>query len=82
MKRASRAIPSLISEGWAKRRQVKEFKKYLRNSIGECNEMMNHLKQAEAFKYLDEKRTKELIERYDRVAAKLAKLKETWRNFE
>ena len=27
MKRASRGIPSLIAEGWAKRRQTKGFKK-------------------------------------------------------
>ena len=50
--RASRGIPSLIAESWAKRRQVKAFKKYLRDAIGECNEMMNHIKQAELFGYV------------------------------
>ena len=80
-KRASRAIPSLIAEGWAKRRQVREFQKYLRDAMGESNEMMNHLKQAEAFGHLEAKKAKDLIERYDRLSAKLSKLKDTWQNF-
>ena len=29
MKRASRAVPSLIAEGWQKRKMIKEFRKYL-----------------------------------------------------
>ena len=82
MHRASRGIPSLISEGWAKRRQVKEFKKYLRDAVGESNEMMNHVKQAELFSYISKDSAKELIEKYDKIAAKIFKLKDSWKNFE
>lgn len=81
MKRASRAIPSLIAESWAKRRLVKEFKKYLRDAIGEANEMMNHLEQSRLFGYVKNDQAKHLIERYDKVAAKLSKLKDGWRVF-
>lgn len=81
MKRASRAVPSLIAEGWQKRKMIKEFKKYLRDASGECNEMMNHLKQAEAFEYLNESKTKELIQRYDILSAKIYKLNQNWQNF-
>lgn len=82
MNRASRGIPSLIAEGWAKRRQVKEFQKYLRDGVGECNEMMNHVKQASLFKYLSADKANDLVKRYDILAAKICKLKNNWKNFE
>lgn len=78
MKRASRGIPSLIAEGWVKRNLIKEFRKYLRDAIGEANEMMSHLEQTQLFRYLNEKKATELIERYDKLAAKLSKLKDNW----
>lgn len=80
--RASRAAPSLIAKSWAKRRQVRAFKKYLRDAIGECNEMMNRVKQAELFGCIQRERAADLIERYDRLASKIHKLKDSWRNFE
>ena len=81
MKRASRAVPSLIAEGWAKRRQTKEFKKYIRNVIGEANEMMSHIEQSRMFSYIKEKKANELIERYDQLAEKLHSLKDKWQNY-
>ena len=81
MKRASRGIPSLIAEGWAKRKQIKEFRKYLRDAIGEANEMMNHLKQATIFGYIKSDKAKNLIERYSKLGAKLCNLKDNWQNF-
>jgi len=81
MRRASRSIPSLISEGWAKRKQIKEFRKYMRDAIGETNEMMNHLGQSRLFGYIEDTKAKEIIEQYDKLAAKLFKLKDNWQNF-
>lgn len=81
MKRASRTVPSLIAEGWAKRKLLKEFQKYLRDAVGESNEMMNHLKQAEAFNYITNIKSKELIERYNTLSAKIHKLSQNWQNF-
>jgi len=79
--RASRSVPSLIAESWAKRRQVKAFKKYLIDAVGECNEMMNHIKQAELFGYVQKGQATDLIEHYDGLASKIHKLKDSWRNF-
>lgn len=81
MKRASRAIPSLIAEGWAKRRLTKKFRKYLRDALGEANEMMNHLEQSRLFGYVKNKQAKHLIEHYDKLAAKLSSLKDNWRTY-
>jgi four helix bundle protein len=81
MRRASRAVPSLIAEAWPKRKLLKEFRKYMRDAMEEACEMMNHLEQARLFGYLKDKKAKELIERYDKVTAKLSNLKDNWQNF-
>jgi four helix bundle protein len=80
-RRASRAVPALIAEGWPKRRSIKSFRKYLKDAIGECNEMMSHLELAKRFGYLPQRKAKELIEHYDRLAGKIHKLKDNWRNY-
>lgn len=81
MKRASRGIPSLIAESWAKRRSLKAFRKYLRDTMGEANEMMSHLEQASLFDYVEENTVISLIERYDKLVGKLSKLKDNWQNY-
>jgi len=63
-RRASRAIPALIAEGYAKRASVKEFKKYLRDALGEANEMINHLALAKAYKYIEFSQVDDLINKY------------------
>mgnify|MGYP001571845246 CR=1 FL=1 len=81
MSRNSRGIPSLIAESWAKRYQVKEFIKYLRDAIGEANEMMSHLEQSRIFKLVEDEKAKALIQKYDYLAGKLNRLKENWKSF-
>ncbi len=39
IRRCSRSIPAQIAEGYGRKYSEKEFKKYLRNSGAECNEM-------------------------------------------
>jgi four helix bundle protein len=81
-RRASRSVPALIAEGWAKRRSIRSFQKYLRDAIGECNEMMTHLDQADKFSYIKKQGYgKELIERYDQLAGKIHSLKDNWQNY-
>jgi len=80
-KRASRAIPALIAEGYAKRETLPVFKKFLRDAIGEANEMINHIALAKAKGYITKEKSDELIERYHIVGKKLTKLKENWKNF-
>lgn len=81
-KRASRAIPALIAEGWAKRESIKEFQKFLRDAIAEANEMINHISVAERKGFI--KRPgygQELIAKYEKLAKKLNNLKNNWQNF-
>lgn len=76
MKRASRAIPALIAEGYAKRETIQVFKKFLRDAIGEANEMINHLAFAKAKRFIESQKADDLIERYHVVGKKLTRLKE------
>lgn len=80
-KRSGRAIPALIAEGWAKRESLKEFQKFLRDSIGEANEMVNHLMLAGRKNYTNQNKLNDLINRYEKLGGKLTNLKNNWRVF-
>jgi four helix bundle protein len=81
MKRASRSIPALIAEGYARRESIKDFQKYLRECIGESNEMLNHLMLSKHKNYIKKiGYVDELIERYSTLGKQLMNLKNNWQN--
>ena len=81
-KRACRGIPALIAEGYARREALKDFQKYLRECVGECNEMMNHILLAKYKNYIKKDGyADELIERYDKLGKRIYNLKNNWQNF-
>lgn len=51
MRRASRGIPPLIAEGYAKRQFLRTFQKYINDAVGEANEMIAHLEIVERLGY-------------------------------
>jgi|SRR3989344_587244 len=82
MRRASRSIPAQLAEGYARRESIKDFQRYLRDCVGEANEMINHLLLAKHKGYI--KKTgyaDDLIERYNQLGKKLTNLKNNWQNF-
>jgi len=82
MRRASRSIPAQLAEGYARRESIKDFQRYIRDSVGEGNEMINHLLLSKNKGYI--KKTgyaDELIERYNKLGKKLTNLKNNWQNF-
>lgn len=83
MRRACKAPPALLAEGFAKRYQKRNWQKYLDDCIGECNEMINHLSVCidVYHKYVNPKFCKELINTYDISNKQLYKLRKSWRNF-
>ncbi len=82
MRRAARAIPSLIAEGWAKRETIKNFRRFLRDSQAEANEMINHLLLAKHKGYVKKRGyADELVERYEKLAKRITNLKNNWQNF-
>jgi four helix bundle protein len=81
MKRCSRSIPAQIAEGYGRKDSVKEFQKYLRDCIGEANEMVNHLMLSRHKGYIKTDNTEDLIRRYNQLGKKLFNLKTNWRSF-
>ncbi|MFC1594067.1 four helix bundle protein [Candidatus Omnitrophota bacterium] len=83
LSRACKAVPRLISEGYAKRHQKSGFQKYIDDAMGECNEMVVSLSQANDL-YLgqaDKKLCNELIDSYDKSGRQLYKLGNSWTRF-
>jgi four helix bundle protein len=83
MKRASKAGPALIAEGFAKRYQKRQWQKYINDTIGESNEMIHHLSVCVDVynRYVDVALCKEAIELYNVCCKQLTKLGQSWQNF-
>lgn len=82
MRRASRSIPAQIAEGYARRESLKDFQRYLRDCVGEANEMINHLALSKHKGYIKKNGyADELIDRYNQLGKKLSNLKNNWQNF-
>ncbi len=82
MRRASRSIPAQIAEGYARRESLRDFQRYIRDCIGEANEMINHLLLSKHKQYIKKLGYADsLIERYTKLGKKLTNLKNNWQNF-
>lgn len=83
MRRACKAGPALIAEGFAKRYQKRNWQKYIDDAIGESNEMINHLSVCTDIygNFVDVAKCKEAINLYDTASRQLYKLRECWRDF-
>ncbi|MCH7761709.1 four helix bundle protein [candidate division TA06 bacterium] len=83
MRRACKAAPSLISEGFAKRYQKRQWQKYIDDTIGECNEIIHHLSVCEDVypRFVDVNLCKELIDDYDVSCKQLTTLRKVWKDF-
>jgi len=83
MRRACKASPALLAEGFAKRHQKRNWRKYIDDTVGECNEMINHLSVCiDVYsRYVDSKICREVIDIYDNSCGQLYNLKKSWRDF-
>lgn len=81
LRRASKSVPANIAEGWAKRRFEKEFKKYINNALGSCNEMEVHISMAKDLNYLNNALCEDLLKRYIALGGKLTNLHNNWKTY-
>lgn len=83
LRRASKAIPRLIAEGYAKKSQKRGFQKYLEDALAENNEVIVCLSHAKDLypKYVEVRLCEELIETYNTIGKQLYRLSETWTTF-
>jgi len=78
MRRASKAVPTLIAEGYAKKYQQRGYVKYLIDATAEANEMIVHLSFAKEYIKSEQKLIDELINIYDISRKQLFKLGKNW----
>ena len=81
LSRASKAIPRLIAEGYAKRHQKAGFQEYLDDAMGESNEMIVSLEQSRDLYSVTADLIAELVDLYDKIGRQLYNLSKTWTNF-
>lgn len=83
LRRASKAAPALLAEGFAKRYQKRQWRKYLNDTAGECNEMIHHLSVCLDIypQNLDKNTCKQAIEIYNLTCKQLTKLGQAWQNY-
>ena len=78
IRRAAVSIPANIAEGYGRKKSAAEFKHFLRNALGTCNEVCVLLDIARELNYLDtDDKLKYLVE-YDILGKQIYKLIETW----
>lgn len=81
LSRASKAIPRLIAEGYAKKHQNAGFQKYLDDAMSETNETMVCLSHCKDIYQVETALCQKSLDEYDILARKLYRLSEAWDNF-
>ena len=78
IKRASTSIPLNIAEGYGKRENPNEFKRFLLMAIGSCNEMRVLLDLSARLGFIDEGFHQRYEKEYDEIGKMLTRLREKW----
>lgn len=83
IRRCCKSSPALVSEGFAKRYQLRSWRKYLEDAMGECNEMIHHLSVCRDVyaDHIDIELPQKLIDEYDIACKQLSNLRKSWKNF-
>ena len=83
MRRASKAATAILAEGFAKRYQKKHWDKYIIDVLGECEEMLDHLKYVQDLygELINKKSVQRLIDEYQYAINQLHLLSKSWRNY-
>ena len=83
LRRATKAIPRLIAEGYAKRHQRKGFQKYIDDAMAESNETIVSLSEAVDLytNFIDSQLCHQLIDAYDKISRQLYNLALAWEQF-
>ena len=72
MRRAAMSIPLNIAEGYGRKVHQNDFKNFLKNALGSCNEMQVLLDMIKDLGYID-KEYDELKELYDYTSRQIAR---------
>jgi four helix bundle protein len=81
LRRSARSVPASIVEGRGKRFSEAEFKRYLQNALGSCQETSMWLDMSLEEGYLTKEKHAELSRRYGHIGAMIVSLWRKWRTF-
>ena len=79
MKRASTSIPLNIAEGYGKRENPNEFKRFLLMSIGSCDEMRVLIDLSKDLGLIEEEEHRKYEKEYVEIGKMLTVLRRNWR---
>ena len=65
LRRAALSVPMNIAEGYGKKESILDFKRFLRMSLGSCNEVNVLLDMSKDPGYITQPQHQEICERYD-----------------
>jgi len=79
--KAANSIPPLITEGFAKKRSLAEFKRFLEMALGSSDEVITHLRVIKSLKFsnIKEITCDALIRNYKIVSKQLQQTIKTWK---
>ena len=78
LRRAAASIPLNIAEGYGRKESEAEFKHFLRNSLGSCNEVQVLLDMISDLSYIGQECYQELKSEYDVLGKQLNILIQRW----
>ena len=81
VRRSAISIPLNIAEGYGRKNSEAEFKHFLRNSLGSCNEVSVLLDMLKDLEYIDQGVYEGLSAEYDVLGRQLNRLIQSWRTF-
>jgi len=80
IRRATKSIPLNIGEGYG-RRTAKEFKHFLRNALGSCDEVAILLRFIKDLGYITDAEYNHYADQYDQLGKQLTNLIQRWKEF-
>jgi len=79
LRRAAMSIPMNIAEGYGKKESILDFKRFLRMSLGSCNEVLVLLDLSKDLGYIAQDQHEKLIERYNVLGRRMSTLIQKWK---
>ena len=79
MKRASLSIPLNIAEGYGKKANVADFKRFLKMAIGSCNEMSVLISFSKDMMYITAEEHEKLNQEYEELGKMLNSMVHKWK---
>lgn len=79
LRRAAVSIPLNIAEGYGKKKSTAEFKHFLTNAMGSCNEVSVLIDMCKDLGYFNDELYEELSFPYNVLGKRLNKLIQSWK---